>query len=120
MAGLGTGITYIPGNTGYQSAGNTTTTPLAISATFTGTAEDNSAPYVSISCFADVSGTLFFDFSVDGTNWVASPSSGLWLAAGSTLFETYYKGPRQFRARFVNDGSVQTAFRLYSYFDYNV
>lgn len=101
---------------GVQSTNNTTTTPLAGDATFTGTGEQNAAPDVMVSCQSDVSGTLYFDFSVDGTNWGAFPSAGFSVSAGIHEFHTAVKGPRYFRLRFVNGSSAQSYLRLYTYF----
>lgn len=103
-------------NGGIQSDGNTTTTPLTGGATFTGTAEQNSFPDVMCSCYSDTAGTLYFDFSVDGTNWRTFPTGGFAVAAGIHEFHTAVKGPRYFRARFVNGSSAQSAFQLYTYF----
>ena len=49
---------------------------LAADATFTGEWEKNDYPDVMVSCFSDTAGTLYFDFSVDGTNARTFPSSG--------------------------------------------
>ncbi len=117
MAGLGSGVNFIPSNVGYQSSDNTTTSTLASSATFTGTGELNQLPYVIVDCTADVSGTLFFEFSVDNVNWSTYPTAGYALSAGGRVFRSAFKGGRYFRARFVNDTDAQTTFRLYTYFD---
>lgn len=101
---------------GIQSTSNTSTTPLSGGATFTGTAEQNNLPDVMVSCYADVAGTLYFDFSVDGTNWRTFPSSGFTVSAGIHEFHTAVKGPRYFRARYVNGGSAQATFQLYTYY----
>jgi hypothetical protein len=67
---------------GVQSSTNNSTTPLNAGATFTGTAELNSYSDVQVSCITDQNGTLYFDFSVDGTNWNTFPTSGFTVAAG--------------------------------------
>src|SRR5210317_1313537 len=55
-------VTETPGmNT--ESLGNTTTTLLGASETFTGTAEANNLADVGVSCHSSSAGTLFFDFS---------------------------------------------------------
>ena len=101
---------------GIQSTVNTSTTPLSGGATFTGTAELDYSPDVMCSCYADVAGTLYFDFSVDGTNWRTFPSTGFTVSAGVHEFHIARKGPRYFRARYINGGSAQAAFQLYTYF----
>lgn len=101
---------------GEQSAVNSTTTPLSGAATFTGTAEQNDYPDVMCSCYADVAGTLYFDFSVNGTDWRTFPVSGFSVAAGIHEFHTAVKGPRWFRVRFVNGSSAQTTFQLFTYY----
>ena len=101
---------------GEQSTGNTTTATLAGGATFTGTAEQNDYSDVMCSCYSDVAGTLYFDFSVNGTDWRTFPSVGFAVAAGIHEFHTAVKGPRWFRVRFVNGAAAQSTFQLYSYF----
>ena len=64
------GSTYtVIQQTGVVSTVNSTSTPLGISATFTGTWEDISG-FASIEVIGstDQIGTLYFDFSTDGTN----------------------------------------------------
>ena len=53
---------------------NTTTTPLASGATYNGTLELNGAPWVQVSLETDNTGTLYFDFSNDGSNITTFPS----------------------------------------------
>lgn len=95
---------------------NSTITPLEASATFTGAAEKVDLPDVMVSCQTDAAGTLYFDFSVDGTNWSTFPVSGFGVSAGIHEFHTAVKGPRWFRVRLVNGSSAQTYLRLYTYF----
>lgn len=101
---------------GIASSGNTTTSTLGSSATFTGTGEENPFPDVMCSCYSDTSGTLYFDFSVNGTDWRTFPVQGFSVSAGIHEFHTAVKGPRYFRVRFVNSASVQSAFQLYTYY----
>lgn len=108
-------MTYLP-QIALNGSGNTTTTPLASSATFTGTAEQNPFASVLCSCYSDTAGTLYFDFSVNGTDWRTSPSSGFPITASSHVLYTGVKGPRYFRVRFVNSASTQTVFQLYTYY----
>lgn len=99
---------------------NSSTTALAGDATFTGTGELNSYPQVGVMTYSDVSGTLYFDFSNDGTNWDSTyPSSGFACAAGVSEFHTAVKLGRYFRVRYVNDSSAQSTFRLKTYYGAN-
>jgi len=118
MAGLGSGTNYIPSNVSFESSLNTTLGNLAALATYTGTGEQNQQPYVIVDCTVDVAGTLFFDFSVDGTNWSTYPVDGYSVGeGGGRLFRSAYKGPRYFRVRYVNGDTLQNTFRLYTYYD---
>ena len=109
-------VTVDKASFGTVSASNNSTTPLTGSATFTGTGEQNGSSDVMVSCYSDTAGTLYFDFSVDGTNWSPFPTAGFQVAAGIHEFHTAVKGPRHFRTRFVNGSSAQSAFRIYTYF----
>lgn len=93
---------------------NSSTTPLAGAATFTGTGEQNFYPDVGVSCITDADGTLYFDFSNDGTNWDSSQSFS--VAASTHEFHTSVKLGRYFRVRFINGSSAQSYLRLYTYF----
>jgi len=102
---------------GDLSTSNNSTTPLNTGATFTGAAEQNNFPDVYVSCITDQAGTLFFDFSNDGTNWNVLPPAGFTLVAGVHEAHKALKAGRYFRARVVNtSGSNQTYLRLYTYF----
>jgi hypothetical protein len=118
-------ITYSDGSTGFvqttrpytlSSSANSTTTPLTGGATFTGVGELNFLSDVMVSCQTDNSGTMYFDFSVDGTNWTTFPVNGFKVASGIHEFHTAVKGPRYFRVRLVNDSGAQSYLRLYTYF----
>lgn len=101
---------------GISSAGNTTTTPLGSGLTFTGTWEQNDYHDVMVSCHTDNGGTLYFDFSPDGTNINTFPVNGFQIEAGIHEFHTAVKGPRYFRLRLVNNTGAQTFLRLYTYY----
>lgn len=109
-------ITFFPDESGVSSANNTTTTPLSGGSTYTGAADRNSLPDVMVSCQTDADGTLYFDFSVDGTNWSTFPTAGFAVSAGIHEFHTAVKGPRDFRVRLVNGSGAQSYLRLYTYF----
>ena len=121
---------------------NSTTTPLAANATFTGAATDVLG-YVQIVVTMKMSpnvvpdgdantaqGSLYVDFSPDGVNWdIQIP---IYVRSGIFVPQTYIVVERYFRVRYVNDGGAsaitdlgltetadtarnQTAFRLQSY-----
>ena len=108
-------MAYI-GNNGFTSTNNSTTTPLDSTATYTGVAELNSFPDVMVQVETDLDGTLYCEFSPDGTNWDTSLSF---------VFDTsrinpphiFVKGSRYFRVRFINsETSTQSYLRLYTYY----
>ena len=101
---------------GEQSTDNTTTTALGSGETYTGTWEKNDYPDVMVSCQTDNGGTLYFDFSVDGTNVSTFPVAGFSVSSGIHEFHTAVKGSRYFRARLVNDSGAQSYLRLYTYY----
>jgi len=109
-------MSFLPKQISTNSTLNTSTTPLGASATFTGTGELDDYSDVMVSCQTDQTGTLYFDFSVDGTNWGTFPVNGFAVAAGIHEFHTAVKGPRYFRVRMVNDGTPQTYLRLSTYY----
>ncbi|MGI9492886.1 MAG: hypothetical protein ACR2QF_10860 [Geminicoccaceae bacterium] len=95
---------------------NRSVTPLAGDATFTGTGELNYHPDVMVICQTDAAGTLFFDFSLDDGNWTTFPVNGFVVADGINEIHVAVKGPRWFRARYVNGSSAQTYFRLSTFY----
>ena len=102
---------------GIESTVNSTTTPLSGSATFTGTGEENTFPDIFVMTKSDVSGTLYFDFSPDGTNWDSTyPVSGYVCGAGVPEVHIARKAGRYFRLRYVNDSGAQSYIRLTTYF----
>lgn len=105
-------MTYIP-SSALISTGNSSTTPLAGGATFTGVGEFNTFPDVLLQVKTDVAGFVFFDFSPDGTNWDSTfPPNGFSVSAGISEFHTAVKGPRWFRVRFINGASAQSYLRM--------
>lgn len=108
--------TLAPASFGVASTSNNTTATLTGGATFTGTGESNGHSDVMVSCLSDTAGTLYFDFSVDGTNWNVFPTAGFNVFANIHEFHTAVTGPRHFRVRFVNGASAQSTFRLATYF----
>lgn len=98
------------------SAGNSTTTPLGIDATFTGTAELNDYSDVMVQAATDQDGTIWYDFSMDGTNWDTTLPF-LYRVGQINAPHVLVKGYRYFRVRFVNtSGIAQTYLRLYTFY----
>lgn len=93
---------------------NSTSTPLNSGNTFTGTATDAlQYPSVVVACYTDQAGSLYVDFSVDGTNW----DSTLTYQVAATTNEVHriVVTRRYFRVRFTNSSaSNQTYLRLQS------
>lgn len=103
--------------TGVVSTNNSTTTALGSSETYTGTGEQNDYPHVGVMVKTDNSGTLYFDFSNDGTNWDSTyPVNGFGVASGVSEFHTAVKLGRYFRVRLVNDSGAQSYLRLTTYY----
>lgn len=86
--------------------------------TWTGATELNTKDQVGVSLQTDEAGTLFFDFSVDGTNFTAFPTNGFSVTSGVHEFHTAVKLGRYFRPRFVGTGG-RSYFRLFTYYGNN-
>ena len=105
-------------NTGIIVArGNSTTTPLAANATFTGTTDDvTSYEEIDINVAGspnNAPGSLYFEFSPDGTHWDVS------ILVGGTQYYSPNIVPQFlrvvlpfFRVRYVNGNMPQTELRL--------
>lgn len=102
---------------GVQSVGNSTTAELGGGATFTGPGEQSPQPSVGVMLLTDAAGTLFFDFSGDGSNWDSTfPTAGFAVAANIPEFHVAVKLGRYFRVRLVNGAGAQSFMRLFTYF----
>lgn len=113
-------MTYIS-NPAYtiESQNNSTNTPLAGSASFTGTADTNNYPTFFIDVRTDAECTVYTEFSVDGgTNWTRFPVSGYKLNASNnyTLVDTATKAGRSYRLVIENGSTAQTFLRAFTYF----
>ena len=106
-------MSYIP-NGGTPISQNSSTSALNAAATFTGTAVDVSGfSSVAVAVKTDQIGTLYIEFSPDGTNWDSSLSFS--VAAGTNEVHRIVVTRRYFRVRFTNtSASNQTYFRLQS------
>lgn len=96
---------------GNIDAGNSTTTPLAGSGTFSGTSIDVSVyGVITVFVFADQAGTLNLEFSINGTNWDDVNSYA--VSASTALSVQFGPQARFFRVVYQNGGSAQSVFRL--------
>ncbi len=94
------------------SEGNSHSTIIATGTTYTGTAEYNTYTDVMVVCKTDQPGTLYLDFSIDGTNWDSTITFNYHVGEINPP-HIFVKGPRYFRTRFQNTStSAQTFFRL--------
>jgi len=101
---------------GAKSEANSSLTPLAGGATFTGVGELNHASDVLLSCKTDADGTLYAEFSVDGgSNYDTSIPYAVTASVGE--FHIIIKGRRTFRVRYVNGSAAQSYFRLHAEYD---
>ena len=108
-------MSYSP-NTPYKDSSNSSSTPLSGGATFTGTGVLSSRPAILVQSFSDVAGTLYFDFSIDGTNWDSTyPTAGYACASGVPEVHMAIVAGRYYRVRYVNGSGAQTSFRLGTY-----
>jgi len=95
------------------STNNSTSTPLSGSATYTGTWERATRSMALVQSYADQTGTIYFDFSTDGTNADSTfPVGGVTTTASVPTVQPAAVGGRYFRVRYVNGSSAQTVFRL--------
>lgn len=92
---------------------NSTSTPLSGGATFPGAWELAPRSMVVVQSYSDVPGTLYFDFSVNGTDADSTfPVGGFATSASVPMVQPAAVGARYFRVRYVNGAAAQTEFRL--------
>jgi hypothetical protein len=109
-------MSYLPNTKGVTSTNNSSTTPLNTGITFTGTADLNNFPDVMVQVATDQNGTLYCEFSSDGTNWDTSLSF-MYDTSRIDPPHIFVKAERYFRVRFENtSASNQTYLRLYTYY----
>lgn len=100
---------------GLTSVNNSTSAPLNAGATFTGVADLNLYSEVLVTCYTDQNGTLYVEFSSDGSNWDSSTSYS--VSATTNEIHRFVKAGRYYRVRFTNtSASNQTYLRLNSYY----
>jgi hypothetical protein len=95
------------------STDNATAAALGVGGTYTGSWEAAPRSMVLVQSFADTSGTLFFDFSINGVNADSTfPVSGFATVANIPTVQPSAVNGRYFRVRYVNGSVAQTEFRL--------
>jgi hypothetical protein len=108
---------------GSLSAGNSSTTPLGISGSFTGTSADiTNYSGVNILVATDRSGILNMQFSSDGTNWDHDDAYPCTVTTGGVVQSFYFQGApvaKYFRVKYDNGGTAQGVFRLQTIFKVN-
>lgn len=96
------------------STDNSTTTPLGIGATFTGTSEDiTNYAVMFINVYSNVASAtdgLCIEFSTDGTNWDTSECYTIAAATYKTF--SVQCATKYFRIVYTNGAVAQTSFRL--------
>lgn len=113
-AALEEAIAQMTSQSSIESTQNSSTSILSASATFTGVGELNGYNDVLITSKSDVAGTLYADFSPDGTNWDSTLTFA--CKAGTPEIHRLVKGYRYFRIRYVNGATDQSYFRLHCSF----
>lgn len=96
---------------------NSTTTPLASGATFTG-------PWIDVQHFttittatlADVAGTLYMEFANTGNQANADSSLRYDIAGNTNEVHALKRTRRYFRVRYVNNGTDQTTFEISTHY----
>ena len=99
-------------NRNHIDSGNSTSAALNSGATFTGESADVAAhSSIVVSCYTDQIGTLYVEFSTDGTNWDSSLT--FTVAANTNEVHRITITKRYLRVRFTNtSASNQTYLRL--------
>jgi hypothetical protein len=98
---------------GMKDTKNSTTTALASAATYTGEWVQNNHEHIAVNCLSDTDGTLYIDFSIDGTSALTTFTKEIPIYANSSQFDALIKMPgRYHRVRFVNSASAQTTFGI--------
>lgn len=98
---------------GTQDSANSSTTPLGSAGTFTGDWIQNDNAQIAFNVLADQDGTVFVEFSIDGTTALQTLSKSYQVFANEPQFDALVKMPgRYHRVRFVNGATPQTKFGL--------
>ena len=96
-----------------KSIKNYTTSPLGAGETYLGAWEPAPRSMALVQSFSDVSGVMFFEFSVDGVNADSTfPAGGVTTSGGIPTVQPAAVNGRFFRVRYVNGSVAQAEFRL--------
>lgn len=114
-------VLTVAGSYGERGAYNTTATSHTTGATINGVwtteGELNGYPAAITSTRMDVTYTLYYDFSNDGTIWTTYPSSGFTGAINIHEFHQAIKAGRYFRPRILNtSASASSSSWHYTYY----
>ena len=103
-----------PQTSGTFLAETFSTTTLAANATYTGASKDFRQPtalgFALALAYADVAGTIYWEQSIDGSNWDYSESQAVSAGAGNKLKSAIYA--RYIRPKYVNGAAAQATFRF--------
>ena len=91
-----------------------TTTPLAANATYTGSSidfNDSRLGHAGAIAYADQDGTMYFEGSIDGSNWDIELGSQA-LTGGSGAQLVVQVPCRYIRPKYVNGANAQSTFRF--------
>jgi hypothetical protein len=101
------------GQNNVHSTLNASTSPLTAGSTYTGTSEQVFYPSIGVAVKTDQDGTLYVDFSDDGTNWDSVLPT--LVSAGTNEIHPFSSFRKYYRVRFTNtSASNQTYLRLSS------
>jgi hypothetical protein len=103
---------------GVISTANSSTTPLGIAGTFTGTSEETTQYLgIAVAVGTDRNGTLNIDYSTDNSNWDQTQTYTITVASPGSVsgfFFQFMSEAKYYRLRYVNGGTAQGVFRLQS------
>lgn len=93
------------------------TSGTTVTGAFVGLSELNAQPNVAVSLSCNANGTLYSQFSNDGTTWSTFPVNGYTITANIGEFQTAIKLLRYYRTIFITSSNTQaTTFNLATYY----
>lgn len=106
-------VSILEGSLAAVDEENSTTTPLAANATFTGSWVQNNNAQLAFNALSDEYAEAFVEFSIDGTSALQTLSKPYQLFADEGEFDALVKMPGRYHRIRVENGSVaQTSFGL--------
>lgn len=114
-----TGAQYVHSMDSLVSSANSTTTPLGSAGTYTGTGEQNMYNQVLVYSIADQAGTLYMQWSNDGTTYYDFPTAGIPVSANIPKYYPAVKGGRYYRSKMINGTVAQNSLNLTTYYGNN-